>query len=73
MTFTKLQSLLPNDEIHYNDNNKSEFILYENTIDDFYNTIEILNNNNIKYTIETDELNLDTILIVTVWYTYKQI
>ena len=63
MTFTKLQSLLPNDEIHYNDNNKSEFILYENTIDDFYNTIEILNNNNIKYTIETDELNLDTILI----------
>ena len=48
MTFTKLQSLLPNDEIHYNDNNKSEFILYENTIDDFYNTIEILNNNNIK-------------------------
>jgi hypothetical protein len=63
MTFTKLQSLLPNDEIHYNDNNKSEFILYENTIDDFYNTIEILNNNNIKYIIETDELNLDTILI----------
>ena len=63
MTFTKLQSLLPNDEIHYNDNNKSEFILYENTIDDFYNTIKILNNNNIKYTIETDELNLDTILI----------
>ncbi len=63
MTFTKLQSLLPNDEIHYNDNNKSEFILYENTIDDFYNTLEILNNNNIKYTIETDELNLDTILI----------
>tara|TARA_R100001463_G_scaffold60880_1_gene113524 strand:+ start:1545 stop:1736 length:192 start_codon:yes stop_codon:yes gene_type:complete len=63
MTFNKLQSLLPNDEIHYNDNNKSEFILYENTIDDFYNTLEILNNNNIKYTIETDELNLDTILI----------
>ena len=63
MTFNKLQSLLPNDEIHYNDNNKSEFILYENTIDDFYNTLKILNNNNIKYTIETDELNLDTILI----------
>ena len=63
MTYNKLQSLLPNDEIHYNDNNKSEFILYENTIDDFYNTLKILNNNNIKYTIETDELNLDTILI----------
>jgi len=63
MTYNKLQSLLPNDEIHYNNNSTSEFILYENTIDDFYNTIEILNNNNIKYTIETDELNLDTILI----------
>jgi len=63
MTYNKLQSLLPNDEIHYNNNSTSEFILYENTIDDFYNTIKILNNNNIKYTIETDELNLDTILI----------
>ena len=63
MNFTKLQLLLMNDELHYNESNKSEFILYENTIDDFYNTIEILNNNNIKYTIETDELNLDTILI----------
>ena len=63
MTYNKLQSLLPNDEIHYNDNNKSEFILFENTIDDYYNTISILKSNNIKFTIETDELNLDTILI----------
>ena len=63
MTFTKLQSLLPNDEIDYNDNNKSEFILYENTCFDFNDTLKILNDNNIKYTIETDELNLDTILI----------
>jgi|TARA_R110002095_G_scaffold122421_1_gene106348 hypothetical protein len=52
-----------NDELHYNESNKSEFILYENTCHDFNNTIQILNDNNIKYTIETDELNLDTILI----------
>ena len=64
MNFTKLQLLLQNDELHYNEDfNKSEFILYENTCHDFNETIKILNDNNIKYTIETDELNLDTILI----------
>ncbi len=63
LNFTQLQSLLPNDEIHYNNNSTSEFILYENTIDDYYNTISILKSNNIPFTIETDELNLDTILI----------
>ena len=63
MNYNKLQSLLPNDELHYNESNKSEFILYEFTIDNFDTTIEILNTNNIKYTIETDDMNLDTILI----------
>ena len=63
MTFQHLQLLLPNDEIHYNNNHSSEFILYENTIDDYYETILILKSNNIDYTIQTDELNLDTILI----------
>jgi len=63
MNFTQLQLLLQNDELHYNESNKSEFILYENTIHDFYHTIDILNDNNIPFTIETDELNLDTILI----------
>ena len=63
MNFTQLQLLLMNDELHYNESNKSEFILYENTCFDFNNTLKILNDNNIKYTIETDELNLDTILI----------
>ena len=63
MNFTKLQLLLMNDELHYNESNKSEFILYENTCYDFNETLHILNTNNIKYTIETDELNLDTILI----------
>ena len=63
MTFQHLQLLLPNDEIHYNNNHSSQFILYENTIDDFMETIYILDNHNIDYTIQTDELNLDTILI----------
>ena len=63
MTYQQLKLLLPNDEIHYNNNSTSEFILYENTIDDFYNTISILKYNNIQFTVETDELNLDTILI----------
>ena len=63
MTYQQLKSLLPNDEIHYNNNSTSEFILYENTIDDYYNTISILKYNNIQFTVETDELNLDTILI----------
>ena len=63
MNFTQLQLLLMNDELHYNESNKSEFILYENTCYDFNETLHILNTNNIKYTIETDDLNLDTILI----------
>ena len=63
MNFTQLQLLLMNDELHYNESNKSEFILYENTCYDFNETLHILNTNNIKYTIETDELNLDYILI----------
>jgi hypothetical protein len=63
LNYTQLQLLLMNDELHYNDNNKSEFILYENTIHDFYHTIKTLNDNNIPFIIETDELNLDTILI----------
>ena len=63
MNYTQLQLLLMNDELHYNESNKSEFILYENTIHDFYHTIDTLNDNNIPFTIETDELNLDTILI----------
>jgi hypothetical protein len=82
MTFQYLQSLLPNDELHYitdsteffKDNDMKlddnmdlllhhTFILFENTIFDFNNTIELLNTNNIKYTIKTDLLNLDYILI----------
>jgi len=39
------------------------FILFENTINDFNETLYILDNNNIKYTIKTDNLNLDYILV----------
>ena len=39
------------------------FVLFENTINDFTETLYILDNNNIKYTIKTDLLNLDYILI----------
>jgi len=79
MTYTKLQSILPNDEIHYiddateffSDNNinaetffpLAEFILFEYTIDCFPVTLELLNKNNIQYTIHTDELDLQYIII----------
>ena len=78
MTYNKLQSLLPNDEIHYISDStqffidnqikskqfkNNEFILFEYTIECFPETIEILNNNNIKYTILTDDLDLSYIII----------
>ena len=78
MTYTKLQSILPNDEIHYisdcdiffdenninpDDYSNNEFILFEYTIDCFPETIELLNKNNIQYSIHTDELDLSYIII----------
>ncbi len=78
MNYNKLQSLLPNDELHYisdstqffidNKINSKKFkdntfILFEYTIEYFPETIEILNNNNIKYTILTDDLDLSYIII----------
>ena len=78
MTFTKLQLILQNDELHYISDStqffidnqidskqfkSNTFILFENTIHDFYNTIKLLNNNNIDYTIYTDSYNLDFIII----------
>ncbi len=63
MTYEKLQSLLPNDEIHYindcecffednelniNDYQQYEFIIFSETTDYFTNTINTLINNNIK-------------------------
>ena len=79
MTYSKLNSILPADsEIHYKsdcsqffiDNNlnisdfsKYKFILFEYTIDNFSETINSLDSNNIKYKIKTDDWNLDYILI----------
>ena len=39
------------------------FILFENTINDYNETLHVLDMNNIPYTIKTDSLNLDYILI----------
>ena len=74
----KLSNLLKNNsEIHYisdseiffDENNldmedfiDNHFILFEYTTN-WIPTIELLNNNNIKYTIHTDELDLQFIII----------
>ena len=79
MTYNKLQSILPtHSEIHYtsdctqffSDNNLNinkfsqyKFILFEYTIDNFSETINSLDSNNIKYKIKTDDWNLNYILI----------
>ena len=78
MTFNKLQSLVPNAELHYvsdseeffSDNNldvenykQYKYILFEYTIDNMSETINSLNYNNINYKIETDDFDLDYILI----------
>ena len=78
MTYNKLNNLLKNhSELHYitdseiffSDNNinidkykNNKFILFEYTTE-FIPTINILNNNNIKYTIHTDSLDLKYIII----------
>ena len=78
MTYTQLQSILPNDEIHYISDStqffidnkikskqfkNNTFILFEYTIDYIDNTLELLNKNNIEYSIHTDDLDLQYIII----------
>ena len=78
MTYNNLQSILPNDEIHYISDStqffidnkikskqfkNNTFILFEYTIDYIDNTIKSLNKNNIKYSIHTDNLDLQYIII----------
>ena len=78
ITYNKLQNILPNDEIHYISDStqffieneikstkfkNNTFILFEYTIDYFPNTIKLLQQNNIKYSIHTDELDLKYIII----------
>jgi len=78
MTYNKLNSILKNNsEIHYiidseiffDENNininkfkNNKFILFEYTTS-FIPTIKLLKQNNIKYTIHTDELDLKFIII----------
>jgi hypothetical protein len=78
MTYNNLQSILPNDEIHYISDStqffidnkikskkfkNNTFILFEYTIDYIDFTIEQLNKNNIQYSIHTDDLDLQYIII----------
>ena len=78
MTYTQLQKILPNDEIHYISDStqffidnkiksknfkNNTFILFEYTIEYFQDTLDRLNKNNIKYSIHTDDLDLQYIII----------
>ena len=79
MTYNNLLSKLPTEsELHYisdstqffldnnlniNDYSQYKFILFEYTIDNMTETINSLESNNIQYKIETDDWNLDYILI----------
>ena len=78
MNYSQLQKILPNDELHYiedcteffSENNidlnkfkNNTFILFEYTIDYIDYTIEQLNKHNITYSIHTDELDLQYIII----------
>jgi hypothetical protein len=78
MNYNKLQSILPNHEIHYISDStqffidnqikskqfkNNTYILFEYTTDYFPHTIELLQNNNINYSIHTDQLDLKYIII----------
>ena len=79
MNYNNLLSKLPNQsELHYisastqffldnnlniSDYNDYKYILFEYTIDNMTDTINSLDSNNIQYKIETDDWNLDYILI----------
>lgn len=86
MNYNTLQSLLPNDEINYISDStqffidnkikskqfkNNTFILFEYTIDYIDNTIKQLNKNNIKYSIHTDDLDLQYIIIQYDTMTYS--
>ena len=76
MDYNKLQSILPNDELHYvqdstqffNDNELPmptdyTYIVFSETVDYWTNTINSLKSNNIDFIIKKDEFDLDYILI----------
>ena len=78
MNYNQINSLLPNDEVNYRndcevvckENNidaslfkSNQFILFEYTIDNWRNTIETLDENEIEYSIHTDKEDLDYIVV----------
>ena len=78
MTYTQLQNILPNDEIHYISDStqffidnkikskkfkNNTFILFEYTVEYWGDTLKRLNKNNIEYSIYTDDFDLDYIII----------
>tara|TARA_Y100000356_G_scaffold30825_1_gene22586 strand:- start:60 stop:296 length:237 start_codon:yes stop_codon:yes gene_type:complete len=76
LTYNKLQSILPNDELHYVEDSTQffadnelpmptdyKFIIFSETVDYWTNTINTLKSNNIDFKILKDEWNLDYILI----------
>jgi hypothetical protein len=70
MNYSKLQSLLPNHEIHYLDDTENEyqspdhtFILFEYTTDHWPTTIKLLIDNHIPHSIQIDTNDLQFILI----------
>lgn len=70
MNYSKLQSLLPNHEIHYLADADTEYqsahhtyILFEYTTDYLPATIQLLTDAGISYQIKTDSYDLQYILI----------
>ena len=78
MNYNQINSLLPNDEVNYindcevffKENNidtslfkSNQFILFEYTIDNWRNTLDILDENEIEYSIHTDKEDLDYIVV----------
>ncbi len=78
MNYNQINSLLPNDEVNYINDcevffkennidtslfNSNQFILFEYTIDNWRNTLDILDENEIEYSIHTDKEDLDYIVV----------
>ena len=78
MNYNQINSLLPNDEVNYindsevffKENNidaslfkSNDFILFEYTIENWRNTLDILDENEIEYSIHTDKEDLDYIIV----------
>ena len=70
MNYSKLQSLLPNHELHYLADADTEyqsadhtFILFEYTTDHLPTTLQLLNDNDISHSLHTDSYDLQYILI----------